>query len=84
MPLYEFVCTECKEQFESLVASSKWEGRVACPHCGSRKVSKELSVFASAMGSGSTGPMPCDTGSCAMPPRQRKHSSGCGCCRARH
>jgi len=41
MPLYEFVCSKCEKDFESLVRSTKWEGTVACPHCGSKKTDEE-------------------------------------------
>jgi putative FmdB family regulatory protein len=80
MPLYEFVCEACEQEFEKLVASANWRG-ATCPHCGSKKLQKKLSVFASSAGSPSSGPMPCDTGGCPVPPRKRTHSAGCGCCR---
>ena len=37
MPLYEFSCAKCGEQFEELVMSSKPEAiaKVVCPECGS-------------------------------------------------
>ena len=57
MPLYEFVCAKCEKDFESLVRSTRWEGSVACPHCGSKKLTKKLSVFA-AQGSGSAASTP--------------------------
>jgi putative FmdB family regulatory protein len=46
MPIYEFHCSKCGKDSEVLVRSSKWEG-TPCPHCGSKKLSKKLSVFAS-------------------------------------
>ena len=49
MPLYEFQCGKCGRDSEILVRSTKWEG-TACPHCGSMKLSKKLSVFASSGG----------------------------------
>ncbi len=83
MPLYEFSCSKCEKDFEMLVRSAKWEGEATCPHCGSKKLSKKLSVFASSVASNS-GPMPCDTGACGLPQRQRKRSAGCGCCGPHH
>ena len=49
MPLYEFSCAKCGEEFEELVMSSKPEAlaEVACPECGSHKVTKKVSTFAS-------------------------------------
>jgi len=44
MPIFEYRCRECGENFEAIVKSS--EVRVACKSCGGRKVEKKLSVFA--------------------------------------
>ena len=41
MPLYEYACHKCHRQFELLIRSSETP---ACPHCGSRKLEKQLSV----------------------------------------
>jgi putative FmdB family regulatory protein len=75
MPLYEFVCIKCEKDFESLVRSANWEGLVVCPHCGSKKLTKKLSVFA-AQGGGSTvsapAPQPCG------------RPGGCGCVGDKH
>lgn len=70
MPIYEFYCGSCRKESEILVRSSQWEG-TACPHCGSKKLSKKLSVFASNSTGGSEGP------ACAM---GGKRGPGCGCC----
>ena len=51
MPIYEFHCAKCEKDSEILVRSSNWEG-TECPHCGSKKLSKKLSVFASSAGEG--------------------------------
>ena len=47
MPIYEFHCEKCEGDSEILVRSSDWKG-TKCPHCGSTKLEKKLSVFASA------------------------------------
>lgn len=47
MPLFEFVCTECKKPFEELVRSTSATNEVKCPACGSQKISKKISTFAS-------------------------------------
>jgi putative FmdB family regulatory protein len=49
MPIYEFHCGKCGKESEVLVRSSDWEG-TKCPHCGSTRLAKKLSVFASSMG----------------------------------
>jgi putative FmdB family regulatory protein len=46
MPIYEFHCEKCERDSEILVRSSAWKG-TKCPHCGSTKLAKRLSVFAS-------------------------------------
>ena len=46
MPIYEFHCQKCGADSELLIRSRRWEG-TPCPKCGSTKLSKKLSVFAS-------------------------------------
>jgi putative FmdB family regulatory protein len=55
MPLYEFHCAKCGKDSEVLVRSAAWEGTL-CPHCGSKKLSKKLSVFASGGAGGDDAP----------------------------
>jgi len=69
MPIYEFHCRSCEKDSEVLVRSTDWKG-TACPHCGSKKLSKKLSVFAAAAESSDELP-PCTgnpegCGRCAM------------------
>jgi putative FmdB family regulatory protein len=47
MPIYEFHCEQCAQDSEILVRSADWKG-TKCPHCGSSKISKKFSTFASA------------------------------------
>jgi putative FmdB family regulatory protein len=65
MPLYEYVCSDCRTSFEKLVR--RFGDEVSCPSCASTAVDKQLSVFAV----GSTTPSfegcgagPCKTGPC--------------------
>jgi putative FmdB family regulatory protein len=46
MPVYEFECRDCNENFEKLI---RIVGRqdVVCPKCASTNTRKKLSVFAS-------------------------------------
>ncbi len=55
MPIYEFVCKDCRATFESLCFSQRDLQEVRCPRCGSKKVSKLLSTFSSRLGFGSPG-----------------------------
>lgn len=69
MPIYEFHCEKCEKDSEVLVRSSDWKG-TKCPHCGSTRLAKKLSVFASSDG-GSASEVP----ACGV-----KGGGGCGCC----
>ena len=44
MPIYEYHCVDCKEDFETLVLNPK--EKVICPKCESKKVNRRLSCFA--------------------------------------
>jgi putative FmdB family regulatory protein len=46
MPIFEFHCEQCDRDSEILIRSKDWQG-TKCPNCGSKKLSKKLSVFAS-------------------------------------
>ncbi|HNR71238.1 MAG TPA: zinc ribbon domain-containing protein [Verrucomicrobiota bacterium] len=70
MPIYEFHCDKCGRDSEILVRSSRWKG-TPCPHCGSTKLSKRLSVFAASVAS---------TPSCATPACDVSTSGACGGC----
>lgn len=52
MPLFEFQCTDCKDDFEELVRSTAAVSEVKCPRCGSQHVKRKLSVFASKVSGG--------------------------------
>jgi putative FmdB family regulatory protein len=66
MPLYEYVCDDCKRGFEKLVRT--WSESVTCPECDSTAVEKQLSSFAVQGG----GPSPA-RGGCGC------GRGGCGC-----
>ena len=65
MPIFEYICQECKHGFEALVMS---KDKPACPKCQSKKLATQLSVFA-APAKGNAAPTlsagPC--GSCGDP-----------------
>ena len=50
MPIYEYICDDCDTRFERIVINKQQE--IACPKCAGRKNSIQLSVFATANGSG--------------------------------
>jgi putative FmdB family regulatory protein len=49
MPIYEFVCEGCAQDFEELV-SMGGEPSVACPSCGGSEVTKRFSQFSAGRG----------------------------------
>jgi putative FmdB family regulatory protein len=83
MPLYDYLCLECKKTSEILVSHSKQEP--SCPLCGSSKVKKMLSAPSSLTGAtGHKFPGPGDTACCGSSPM----SAGCAgpgsCCGKAH
>lgn len=46
MPFYEYVCSDCGHAFEELVRSMSAKTKIACPSCGGKKTTQQLSVFA--------------------------------------
>ena len=52
MPIYEYSCPACDDDFEVLVRGSE---QPACPACGSRKIERLLSVPAAHTGSRPSG-----------------------------
>jgi putative FmdB family regulatory protein len=50
MPIYEYRCNDCAEDFEALVRSMSSNGDVHCPSCGSSQVKKAISLFGAATG----------------------------------
>jgi putative FmdB family regulatory protein len=51
MPIYEFACPKCRRIF-SFLSKRVNPGRLpVCPKCGSKKMSQQISRFATARGS---------------------------------
>ncbi len=71
MPLYEYACADCRQEFELLVRGDE---KPTCASCGGEKLSKLLSVAAAHSGTGaaadpSCGPPGgmCGMGGCGLP-----------------
>jgi putative FmdB family regulatory protein len=66
MPIFEYICKECRHQFEALIYGKE---KAACPKCHATKLEPQLSVFAvsakssSSASAASSGPC----GSCGDP-----------------
>lgn len=73
MPLFEYQCQQCEQQFETLVRGGE---PVECPQCGSRKLEKLFSTAAAHVRQGGqlpissgcpmSGGQPCDPNRCPM------------------
>jgi len=68
MPLYEYECEKCAEQFEELVSRRDGDAGVTCPACGSKQTRRLQSTFA--LGRPSTPASSCTTccpgGTCGL------------------
>ena len=51
MPIYEYRCTECGEEFQELILSRADQQNIKCRACGSADVTKLMSGAAVRMGS---------------------------------
>jgi putative FmdB family regulatory protein len=61
MPIFEYLCRDCKKSFEALLYGSQ---RAQCPHCQGSNLDQQISVF-SVGGSARLGPSACPmAGSC--------------------
>ena len=64
MPLYEYACNDCHEEFETLVRGAE---RPACPSCQSQDLERRLSVFAAHTGGSTASATPGPCGTCGDP-----------------
>jgi putative FmdB family regulatory protein len=63
MPIYEFACPKCRKIFSFLAKTTRADRVPACPKCGHRKLSKQVTSFAMTRGipepsAGGAPPMP--------------------------
>lgn len=72
MPIYEYVCQDCRVKFEKRRAIADADAPLACPHCGSENTRRALSLFftsggsrASSVSSSSSGCSSCSSHSCS-------------------
>lgn len=66
MPIYEYACGKCQEEFELLIRASETP---RCPMCGSLDLDKQLSVPAAHTAGSSQLPVcqPSPPGGCGLP-----------------
>jgi putative FmdB family regulatory protein len=72
MPIYEYHCATCEDDFEMLVKSAESDALVACPSCTGENVDKKFSSFATGAGA-------VDFSAAATPAASRSCGPGCGC-----
>lgn len=53
MPIYDYHCDNCNNDFEKLVRSMFSTETITCPDCGSHEVKKTVSLFGGISGGGS-------------------------------
>ncbi len=53
MPIYEYICLKCNENFSILQSLYPAEKSTECPKCASKDVKKIISSFTCGAGSGS-------------------------------
>lgn len=65
MPIFEYICKECRHEFEALVFG---KDKAECPKCHSKKLEPQLSVFSAvAKGSSSAAAPTSPCASCGDP-----------------
>jgi len=66
MPIYEYTCKDCQNEFESLRSMSQADARIICNSCGSDNTRRKPSVcYAESGGKAVAGSAPSTCGSCA-------------------
>ena len=71
MPIFEYVCNACGQQFSKLVQSAS--AKPACSECGSKQITKRFSTFSASSGQYKS----CESSGCPMT-GQCPSGGGCG------
>jgi len=50
MPIYEYVCLDCKKEYEILRSINDADQPMACNECGGENVKRKLSLFCAQSG----------------------------------
>ena len=65
VPIYEYVCPQCREHFEKLIRSTSSQVEIRCPSCDAANVERKVSVFG--LSGGSSGGLSFGGGSACGP-----------------
>ena len=76
MPIYEYRCHQCGNEFERVVFGG--HENLACPHCESTDIQKLMSVCAFSVGSTFKGTGSSACSACNAP------ATGCSSCHVKH
>ena len=71
MPMYEYRCERCIQSFTLLQSVHVQAGETICPHCGTNKIQRLFSTFASKVDGNAEPPRAGGGHGCG--------SGGCGC-----
>jgi putative FmdB family regulatory protein len=70
MPIYEYICLDCKKEYEILSSFNEADQPTGCDNCGGENVKRKLSVFYAqsgghaVSGAGGGGCSSCGGGNC--------------------
>ena len=64
MPIYEYECNSCHNQFEILTTSSSAEEKISCDKCANEDVTKLLSAGSFKLNSGTPSTPSCPPAGC--------------------
>ena len=75
MPIYEYVCLDCKNEFETMCAMKDADSPQQCEKCGGEHVKRKLAMIYAMSGGHAVSGMSqgCDCGSC-----NGGNCAGCG------
>jgi putative FmdB family regulatory protein len=71
MPIYEYICQDCQQEFDALRSMSQADLPMACSKCGGEKIKRKISNFFAESGGKAVAGMTehscdsCGGGSCA-------------------
>ena len=72
MPIYEYICLDCKNSFEALRQIKDADEGIECTDCGSKNTSRTISIFFAQSGGKNIAGSDLNCSSCA--------SRSCGTC----
>lgn len=77
MPLYEYYCDACGNNFDKICKVNTMDKDIVCPECGNQESRRKLSVFVfgTRNSSGDFKPYPASKGSCSS-----CNASSCSSC----